>query len=105
MSMASSLRGKIGNSDRKTDVHKLLDSVVLPKLRGGVHEKDDKRFEDLLRILYAFVDSCRDLHGTFKNLAKVLSTDIIEGLCDIQVHLRTRSMNRYLFSNQYSFQL
>lgn len=75
-------------------IHKFLDTIVLPKLRICIHEKDDKRFEDILCILFAFVNSSSDLHGTFNELQKIISLDIVEGLCNIQVHLRTRAMNR-----------
>lgn len=95
--MASCLKEKIKAEDSitKGEVHKLLDSVILPKLRNRIQEKDDKRHEDILRVLLAFIVSCNELHGTLKALAKLLTDDIIDGLCDIQVHLRTRAMNRY----------
>ncbi|ODM88633.1 Small subunit processome component 20 [Orchesella cincta] len=93
--MSSTLHSKLADDPNiKADVHRLLDSVILPKLRRGVQQKEDKRYEDLLRVLHAFISSCHNLHGTFKELSKVLSEDIIEGFCDIQVHLRTRAMNK-----------
>lgn len=94
--MASSLSGKIETGDQSTRdrVHKFLDSVVLPKLRNRVQEKDDKRCEDVLQVLFAFITSCTELHGTFKELIKLISSEIIDGLCHIQVHLRTRAMNK-----------
>lgn len=94
--MAACLSSKVelDNPSTKRSVHILLDTVILPKLRNRMYEKDDKRYEDLLAVLLAFITSCAEQHGTLKELGKLLSKEIVDGLGDIQVHLRTRAMNR-----------
>lgn len=68
--------------------------MIIPRLRGGIHHKDDGRFADFLQVYIAFIQNAKELHGTFKELDKVLNAEIIDALYDIQIHLRTRAMNK-----------
>lgn len=88
--MSEALKSK----DEREEVNRFLDHMILPRLRGGIHHKDDGRFADFLQVYMAYILNAKELHGTFKELNKVLTPDIVEGLYDIQIHLRTRAMNK-----------
>jgi len=93
--VVSEVLGKpsLRDSDTKP-IREFLDSVILPRLRGGVSHKDHNRFSDFLQVYTSFISNCGDIHGTFKELGKVINSEITDGLQDLQIHLRTRAMNK-----------
>jgi hypothetical protein len=94
VAMSEVLKDKeIPDCDKKS-LHDFLDSVILARLRGGISHKDNNRFNDFLHVYLAFIKNGVELHGTFKELDKVLNVEIVEGLQDLQVHLKTRAMNK-----------
>lgn len=82
------------SAEEKAEIRVFLDSVIIPRIRGGICHKEENRFSDFLQVFISFIKNGQDLHGTFKELDKVITPQIIEGLQDLQIHLRTRAMNK-----------
>jgi len=84
------------NAEEKSEIRIFLDSIIIPRIRGGICHKEENRFSDFLQVFICFIQNGQALHGTFKELVKVVTPKIIEGLQDLQIHLRTRAMNKYV---------
>jgi len=93
-SMASEISHHYSKEENKEGIRRLVESVMLPRLKGGIQHKEEGRFFDFLHVLIAFGQKSASVHGTFKEVDKLLTPEIVEGLQDLQVHLRTRAMNK-----------
>lgn len=71
-----------------------IKNVILSSVVLGFKAEAEKAYENNLSVLNLFILNKWEIQGTLKELHFLVDLEILSGLTNIKVHLRTRSMNK-----------